>query len=94
MNTWQKLPNKWRLIAGLLLAGLALLKAQWLILIPAGVLLYLAYRDIKCVLCEAGFCEEGEWREQIPKSSRKSPVHGSAGECLKLSANDKCQSAG
>lgn len=67
MYWWQKLPNKWRLVAGLLLTGLAFLQSQWLILFPAGVLLYLSYRDIRCVLCEAGFCEEEEPSKPLRK---------------------------
>lgn len=47
-----------RIAAAVLLGSLAWFQGHWLLLIPAAILAYQAYRSMTCVLCEAGFCDE------------------------------------
>ncbi len=57
--------NIMRIAAALILGLLAVFQGQWLLLLPAALLGYQAYRDLACVLCEAGFCDG--WPEKEEK---------------------------
>lgn len=47
-----------RVLAAMILIGFGVLQEQWLLLVPAIVLLYLARHDYLCVICQAGFCKK------------------------------------
>ena len=47
-----------RIIAAVLLFILAVVQAEWFLLLPAAFFGYQAFRDISCVICEAGFCQD------------------------------------
>ena len=45
-----------RLIAGLAFLAFAAWEARLIFLFPALILFYQYYRDLNCVVCDAGFC--------------------------------------
>ena len=55
--------NAVRIAAAVLITGLAVLQGHWLLLLPAVVLAYQAYRGLTCAVCEAGFCDGWEEKE-------------------------------
>jgi len=56
--------NTLRIAAAALLTGFAWFQEQWLLLVPAAILAYQAYRRLTCVFCEAGFCDEESGKEK------------------------------
>jgi hypothetical protein len=56
--------HKWireiRILVALAFLVFAALEASLIFIAPAFVLLFLVYKDINCILCEAGFCQPME----------------------------------
>ncbi len=46
-----------RIVAAVFLAASAIASQNWLLLSIVGLLVYQLYVDMKCIFCEAGFCD-------------------------------------